>query len=249
MHNNLLIFIPTYNEAENVKIIYSLLKQTKLPESFDILFLDDNSPDKTGKILDEIVKNDNSVFVIHRKEKSGIGSAHKAGIAWAYSKGYKSLITMDCDLTHSPEYLADFYEAGKKSPIVIGSRYMEKESLSTWNLYRKSLTNLAHFLTKNFLGLPYDASGAFRFFNLEKINPKLFELTESNGYSFFFESLLIFHLNKVKIKEVPIKLPKRTYGSSKMSFKDIYMGVSFLFKMYVRKTFHSKRLILNGKKV
>ncbi len=243
MKNNLLIFIPTYNEAENVKIIYQLIKSIQLPEKFDILFLDDNSPDGTGEIINEIAVSDPSVFYIHRKGKYGIGSAHQAGIAWAYENHYKTLITMDCDLTHSPEYIVKFFEAGKNSGLVLGSRYLEKDSLKTWNLYRKLLTNLGHFLTKNMLNMPYDASGAFRLYRLDLINPGVFELIQSKSYSFFFESLLILHLNKVKITEIPIKLPKRTYGNSKMNIRDAWTSFYFLFKMFKKKQFFKRTMI------
>ena len=243
MKNNLLIFIPTYNEAENVKIIYQLIKSVELPEKFDILFLDDNSPDGTGQIINEITTIDPSVFYIHRKGKFGIGSAHHAGITWAYEHHYNQLITMDCDLTHSPEYIIQFYIAGKNNSVVIGSRYLEKDSLKTWNVYRKMLTNLGHFLTKNMLNMPYDASGAFRLYRLDLIKQGVFELIESKSYSFFFESLLILHLNKISIKEISIKLPKRTYGNSKMNIKDAWISFYFLFKMFKKKQFFKKTMI------
>jgi dolichol-phosphate mannosyltransferase len=150
---------------------------------------------------------------------------------------------MDCDLTHSPEYIIDFYNAGKLSPVVVGSRYLDKDSLKTWNLFRKILTKLGHFLTKNVLGMPYDASGAFRLYNLAQIPHGVFALIKSKSYSFFFESLLILHLNQFGIKEVAIKLPKRTYGSSKMNFKDAWTSLKFLFKMLRLKTFHKKSLL------
>ncbi|MBC7389799.1 MAG: glycosyltransferase [Opitutaceae bacterium] len=243
MNNNILIFIPTYNEAENVKIIYQLLKSIELPEKFDILFLDDNSPDGTGHIISEITVIDPTVFYIPRTGKLGIGSAHQAGISWAYEHHYQTLITMDCDLTHSPEYIIRFYNEGQKSNVVIGSRYLQKDSLQTWNLYRRMLTNLGHFLTKNLLNMPYDASGAFRLYRLDLINPGIFKLIQSKSYSFFFESLLILDLNKMSIKEIPIKLPKRTYGNSKMNLNDAWTSFYFLFKMFNKKQFFRKTMI------
>ncbi len=242
MSNRLLIFIPTYNEAENIRLIYTLINQIQLPEPFDILFLDDNSPDGTGKIIDEIVGNDAQVFVIHRQGKQGIGSAHQTGIQWAYQNDYTTLITMDCDLTHSPEYLHRFYTYKENNAIVIGSRYLQKDSLRTWNMFRKTLTHSGHFLTKYLLGMPYDASGAFRLYNLQKIDSNIFKLIESKSYSFFFESLLIFQVNQLAIQEIPIVLPKRTYGNSKMSLKDAWTSLNFLFKMFYKKNFRNKTL-------
>ena len=243
MKSEVLIFIPTYNESENVKIIYQLLKSVPLPARFDILFLDDNSPDGTGDIIDQLAQKDSATFAIHRTGKLGIGSAHQQAILWAYENAYKTLITMDCDLTHSPDYILDFYDAGKESPIVIGSRYLTKDSLKSWNLFRIFLTRLGHFLTTNLLDMPYDASGAFRLYNLTAIKLGIFQLIESKSYSFFFESLLILHLNKIKIKEIPIILPKRTYGNSKMSLRDAWTSFRFLFQMFLKKRFQRKTLI------
>ena len=134
-----LIFIPTYNEAENVENIYKQIKALNVDA--DMLFLDDNSPDGTGEIIDRISAADPSVHSIHRKGKLGIGSAHMDGIRWAYARGYKMLITMDCDLTHSPDYLPDFIRHSTDCDIVVGSRYMKKDSIVEWNLFRKSSIN------------------------------------------------------------------------------------------------------------
>lgn len=242
MKDKTLIFIPTYNEAENVSNI--LLQIHALGLDTDILFLDDNSPDGTGKIIDKIVANNKYVSVIHRSGKLGIGSAHKDGIQYAYKNKYEVLITMDCDLTHSPEYILDFVKNKGYADIVVGSRYLNKDSLASWNLFRKSLTKLGHFLTVNLLNMPYDASGAFRLYNLKNINENIFSLILSNGYSFFFESLFILHINKKSIFEIPIELPSRTYGTSKMTWNDARKSLQFLVNLYARKTFHKKSLLI-----
>jgi dolichol-phosphate mannosyltransferase len=158
--NKVLVFIPTYNEAENVKLIYQQLIDLQL--SADILFLDDNSPDGTGRIIDDLVAKDSRVFAIHRSGKLGIGSAHLDGIDWAYNRNYEILVTMDCDFTHSPSYILDMMEHSGQHHLVVGSRYMHSGSLDTWNLFRKTLTHFGHFLTRTLLGMPQDASGAFR---------------------------------------------------------------------------------------
>ena len=106
MSNDLLIFIPTYNERENVEGILRQILNLKLHA--DILFIDDNSPDGTGQLLDVLASDHPNVFVQHRAGKLGIGSAHKQGIAWAYDHGYRLLVTMDCDATHSTEEIRDF---------------------------------------------------------------------------------------------------------------------------------------------
>jgi len=236
-----LVFIPTYNEADNVEHIYQQV--TGLGLETDILFLDDNSPDGTGEIIDKITERNSNTFAIHREGKLGIGSAHKDGIKYAYDNGYEVLITMDCDFTHSPSYILEFIKLSHDADIVIGSRYMQKGSLATWNMFRKSLTHLGHFLTVNLLGMPYDASGAFRLYNLKSIDKGIFSLIISDGYSFFFESLFILHCNKMSVVEFPIELPSRTYGSSKMTFRDAWTSIQFLGKLFVRKLFNYKSLI------
>ena len=237
-----LIFIPTYNEVENVERIFREIISLGL--GADILFLDDNSPDGTGELIDELIEKNSNTFVIHRTGKLGIGSAHLEGIKWAYNKKYDVLITMDCDFTHSPSYIYNFISASDRADIVVGSRYMKKHSLASWNLFRKTLTHIGHFLTVTMLGMPYDASGAFRLYNIKNINKDLFSLILSKGYSFFFESLFVLNFNKIKISEIPIELPSRTYGTSKMSLKDAWNSLMFLLSLFRRKTFDKKSLFL-----
>lgn len=228
--NKILIAIPTYNEAENVGNIYSKIRNLKL--NSDILFIDDNSPDGTAQIVRDISKKDARVKLLLRKKKEGIGTAHIAGINWAYKNHYKILITMDCDLTHKPEDINKFLKHSDKVDIVVGSRFINANSLSEWNLLRTALTKTGHFLTKLLLNIKYDATGAFRLYRLDKIRQEVFKITESKGYSFFFESLFILSLNGARIKEVPINLPARTYGSSKMNVGDIWKSLKFLFQTY-----------------
>lgn len=242
--SNTVIFIPTYNEVENVERIF--LEIRSCVPGMHILLLDDNSPDGTGKVIDGLAVNHPDTFVIHRSGKQGIGSAHKAGIAWACEKKYDVLITMDCDFTHSPSYIINFIRHSDKADIVVGSRYMKKHSLATWNIFRKFLTKLGHFLTVNLLDMPYDASGAFRLYNLKNIDYGIFSMIRSDGYSFFFESLFILNFNQKRIFEIPIELPSRTYGTSKMTWKDAWKSFDFLISLYFRKLFNRKSLKLKG---
>jgi dolichol-phosphate mannosyltransferase len=242
IQSKILIFIPTYNEVENVERIFREIKSFNL--GTDILFLDDNSPDGTGKVIDGLIEKNSNTFVIHRTGKLGIGSAHQAGIKWAYERNYEILITMDCDFTHSPSYIINFIRHNDKADIVVGSRYMQKHSLATWNIFRKFLTKFGHFLTVNLLDMPYDASGAFRLYNLKNIDKNIFSLIQSNGYSFFFESLFILNFNQKKIFEIPIELPSRTYGTSKMTWKDAWKSFVFLSQLFYRKSFNKKSLLL-----
>lgn len=239
MSNKILVMIPTYNERDNVIKMCQRIFYLNIP--VDILFIDDNSPDGTGDVLDKISKQ--NVFVVHRSGKLGIGSAHKEGIAWAYSHGYSRLITMDSDFLHRPEDIPLLLEQSKYSDVVTTSRFIREDSLSEWSLWRKFLTISGHIITKFLLNIPYDVTGAFRLYKIDKIPKDLFESVISNGYSFFPESLVILKLNKFSISEVPVVLPQRTYGSSKLKFQDMVQWLLFIIKLWYIKTFNKESLL------
>lgn len=239
MRNRILVFIPTYNERENVLKLYERIANLKLP--LDILFIDDNSPDGTGEVLNRINKPD--VFVIHRSGKLGIGSAHKDGIAWAYSKGYAQLITMDSDFLHRPEDIPAMMEQSKNSDIVVASRFIRKDSLQEWSLWRKFLTTSGHAVTRLLLNIPYDITGAFRLYKIDRIPKELFEKTVSGGYSFFPESLNILNRNDLCISEIPVILPKRTHGNSKLKFRDMAQWLLFIVLLGFRNIFSKEDIL------
>jgi len=233
-----LIFIPTYNERDNIEKLICQLDQLKL--DFDLLFVDDNSPDKTGEVLDTLASHRDNLFVIHRPTKLGIGSAHIDGIDWAYKNGYRLLITMDSDFSHCPAYILKMLKYAETSDVVVGSRYLQKHSLSEWNFKRKFLTHTGHFLTKLLLGMPYDATGAFRLYRLDKVSQKCFHSEKSLGYSFFFESLFLLYKNHYKVTEVAINLPARTYGTSKMKLSDAIFSLVMLTELVFLNIFNPK---------
>ncbi len=237
----LLIFIPTYNEAENVEALFRYIRTLSIQA--DILFLDDNSPDGTGQIIDRLAADNPNVHSIHRTGKQGIGSAHAAGIRWAYEHQFSVLITMDCDFTHSPDRIPEFLTHIGENDIVIGSRYLRSGSLSTWNVVRKMLTHVGHALTTTFLKMPYDATGAFRAYRLDRIPEGVFSLVYSRSYSFFFESLYILWLNGGRIKEIPLDLPARTYGHSKMAWRDALHSLLLLVYLFLKTTVDRGSLI------
>lgn len=221
--------IPTYNEAENVDAIVAGIRETGL--DLDLLFVDDNSPDGTGAILDRLAAEYPRLRVLHRPGKQGIGSAHKAGIRWAYDHGYARLVTMDSDLSHSPSAIARLLEADQDSDVVVGSRFMNPDSLEGWAWDRKLLTHLGHIFTTLSLNLPQDCTNAFRRYRLDRIPHGIFEMVESTGYSFFYESLHRLNVNGLKISQIAIDLPARTYGHSKMRVKDIVHSFRFLVQL------------------
>ena len=221
-----LIFIPTYNERENVENMAGQLLALGLDA--DLVFMDDGSPDGTGEILDRLANEHPRLSVIHRTGKLGIGSAHLDGIRWAYDHGYDRLVTMDCDFTHTPAEVLRLIRYSEGYDVTIGSRYMQANSLPGWNPLRKSLTAFGHFLTKNVLGVPVDATGALRAYDLRRIPRELFDLVSARGYAFFFESMFILLRSGFSVKEFPIALPARTYGHSKMNARETWRSGSHL---------------------
>jgi dolichol-phosphate mannosyltransferase len=238
--SHILIMIPTYNEAGNILSLVERL--LKLNIGADILFVDDNSPDGTGKLLDLCAKKDSKITVLHRVYKAGIGTAHQYGIEWAYNHGYTHLITMDGDFTHPPEDIPTLLKYSGDYDIVIGGRHAQKSSLEGWSAYRKLLTFTGHQFTLRLLHLPYDATSAFRIYRIDIIPITTFQLIKSKSYSYFFESLCILNENKFTIYDVPVVLPPRATGSSKLKFKDMVQCLLLVLKLGIQIRLHSKSL-------
>jgi dolichol-phosphate mannosyltransferase len=224
--------VPTYNERENAPLMVAAIKALDI--DVDVLFVDDDSPDGTGPLLDALAADYPRLRVIHRIGKRGIGGAHLEGIAAAYAGGYQRLVTLDCDFSHSPEDIPAFLEASDHADVVVGSRWTTLDSLPGWNLFRRMMTGAGHMLTRAVLGMPYDATGAFRAYRLDHVPEATFALVQSRSYSFFFESLFILHQNGLRIEEIPIVLPARTYGHSKMTMKAALNSVRIMLEIAAR---------------
>ena len=227
-----LVGIPTLNEVRNVEPMVERLH--KLPFSFDLLFVDDNSDDGTKEVLNRIANQYSSVKIIHRPSKLGIGSAHKDILRFAYEHGYETLVTLDCDFSHQPEDVPRLFSEFTDLPLVVGSRFLDPQSLSEWNLKRKLLTHLGHWLTSRLLHLPMDATGAFRLYRLNLIPREIWCRVESDGYAFFFESLVVARRSGLTLGEISIHLPKRVYGESKLDLRQALMSLKVLFQLYLR---------------
>jgi dolichol-phosphate mannosyltransferase len=241
--NKILVFIPTYNEVGNVQAMCEQIMALPLP--LDLHFTDDASPDGTGQELDRLASLHPRVTATHRAGKLGIGSAHQEGISYAYQNGYELLITMDCDFTHSPVDIPRLIDASQGYDVVVGSRFLQQNSLPGWPLIRRVMTTGGHFLTKTLLGMPCDTSGAFRVYDLRRIPRDVFVLVSAKGYAFFFESLFILSQNGFKINEVPIVLPSRVAGTSKMSLKEICRGLTRLFLVSILSVLQPRRFKLS----
>ena len=230
---NILVIIPTLNEKGNLKkLFYKIKKNLK---NFDILFIDDNSKDGTRNEIDSLIKKNNNIFCIYRKRRLGVGSAHKAGLIYAYRKKYKIVITIDADGTHDPLFIKKMLKKLKKSDLVITNRFKYKKALHDWSLIRILLTKFRYRLINFLLNISYDTSGAFRCYNLKQIKLHHILKAKNNGYSFFWESTYLLHVNKYVINEIPIRLPFRKVGSSKMGISHILHALFYVFYYYFKK--------------
>ena len=229
-----LLIIPTLNEKKNILNLYKGIKKTNI--ILDILFVDDNSSDGTRSEIKKLKKKDKRIRYIFRPKKLGIGSAHKDGLKYAYKKKYDTILTMDADGTHNPKYIKKLIKFSKKFDLVSTNRFFKANSLLEWPIQRRFLTKVRYYLINILLNMKYDSSGAYRCYNANRIKLKHILLANNNGYSFFWESLYLLNKKKYFIKEVPVYLPYRKVGNSKMTFRDIFGSLVYLLK-YVFKNF------------
>lgn len=235
MQKVILIIIPVLNEVNNIIPIVKKIKKNLVNNSH-ILFIDDNSKDGTINVIQNIQKKYKNIFLIKRPHRLGIGSAHKKGISWGYKKKYNTIVTMDCDGTHDPIYIKKMINISKKKnfDLISTNRFLKNNSLQDWSLWRVKLTSFRHMLIKFLLNIEYDSSGAFRCYNSKKIKLKDILQAENDSYSFFWESMFLLSRKNYKIFEIPIKLPGRLSGSSKMRLIDILSALSHLIKIYFK---------------
>ena len=231
--NNIIIIVPTLNEKNNIEDLVAKLNITGI--SFDLLFVDDNSIDGTQEVIKNMIKKYPNINYIFRPKKMGIGSAHKEGLVWSFERNYKIIITMDADGTHDPKYISFMIEKLKNFDIVTTSRFLEKNALEGWPIFRVFLTTLRHITISLLLSMPYDSSGAFRCINCKKISLPDLILAKNNSYSYFWESIFILHKKKYRIGEIPVQLPFRKIGSSKMKMKDIFFSIYYLLVIFIKK--------------
>lgn len=235
----ILIFTATYNESGNIGDLIADLHHY-LPEA-DILVVDDNSPDGTGSILEKLTENDDRLSVIHRPGKLGLGSAHKLAMKYSLANGYEYLITLDADFSHNPKYLPVIVNRLKHDDFVIGSRYTEGGKCD-YGLVRVFISKTANFLAKVLLGIRLkETTTSYRGFSQEVLSRIDFDHIKSEGYSFFVESL--FRVVRVtdKVSEFPIHFEDRRAGSTKISKREIYLGVLTLFKLFFIRIFRLRQ--------
>jgi dolichol-phosphate mannosyltransferase len=223
-----LVIIPTYNEAENIRIITERVRRA-VP-SVDILVADDNSPDGTGDIADELSAADAQIQVMHRAGKEGLGAAYVAGFAWAKDKGYDVVVEMDADGSHAPEELSTLLDALRDTDAVLGTRYIPGGSVHNWPMHRLALSRGGNIYIRMALGMPFrDATGGYRAYRMAVLDKIDVNTVASQGYSFQVELAWRAYRHGFRIAEVPITFTERVRGDSKMSgniFKEQLLRVT-----------------------
>jgi dolichol-phosphate mannosyltransferase len=208
--------IPTYDEADNLAWLVGRLRAAQ--PTVDLLVVDDNSPDGTGDIADELAASDPAVHVLHRPGKGGLGAAYLAGFAWALDAGYDVVGEMDADGSHQPEQLHRLLDALLDADLVIGSRWIPGGSVVNWPLRREALSRGGNLYVRLLLGIAIrDATAGFRVFRssaLEKID---LASVQSTGYVFQTDLVTRCLRAGLSVREVPIEFVERVRGDSKMS--------------------------------
>lgn len=226
-----LVVVPTYNERENIeRLLRSLLG---LPLNLAVLVVDDNSPDGTGAIADEVAEREPRVRVIHRQGKLGLGTAYIAGFKWALANtDARYIFEMDADFSHDPHAIPLFLEKIRDADLVIGSRYVQGVTVVNWPLSRLILSVSANIYTRVVTGMPlHDATGGFKCFRREVLMALPLDQIKSDGYSFQIE--MNFHAWKrgFRIIEIPILFTDRLVGASKMSRRIIWEAAFMVWKL------------------
>ncbi len=224
-----LIVIPTYNERENIG---ALLKQVfDAAPATDILVIDDNSPDGTGKLVDEIAAGDTRVHVLHRTGKLGLGTAYVRGFRYAMDEGYDLVFEMDADFSHDPRYLPSFFAAAQRVDLVIGSRYIPGGGTPNWSPIRKFISGGGNVFARMVLGIPiHDCTSGFRCYRVAALSRLNLEAISAQGYAFQVELAYNIWKNGGAWREVPIIFEDRRVGKSKMSRKIFFEAFAWVLR-------------------
>ena len=233
MSSPTVIIVPTYNERDNLpQLISRLMAQ---PAELDVLVVDDNSPDGTGGLADEIASTNSRVHVLHRPQKNGLGRAYIAGFRWALERGYDFIFEMDADFSHNPKDVPHFLDAAIKqnADLVLGSRYANGIRVINWPIQRLLLSLAAARYVQVITGMPIsDPTGGFKCFRRSALSAIDINTVESNGYSFQIELTHRVWRRGLKIAEVPIIFTDRFQGTSKMSKNIVYEALWMVWKLW-----------------
>lgn len=230
---SLAVIVPTYNERENIPpLLHELLT---LPSVAHVIVVDDNSPDGTGQVAQEMAKGEQRIHVVHRPAKSGLGGAYVAGFRTALELDCQSILTMDADFSHQPSYIPamlELLDGGRD--IVIGSRYISGGGTANWGLKRQLLSAGANAIARALLGIKtHDCTAGFRVYRRGVIADMPLEQIRSNGYSFLLEILYRCQKKGYRFGEVPIIFVDRRLGKSKINQGEIFKAIVTVLRLAV----------------
>jgi dolichol-phosphate mannosyltransferase len=233
MAERALVVLPTYNEKVNLPLIVpQILEQDP---RLEILVVDDNSPDGTGQLADELAAANPRVHVMHRAEKAGLGKAYLAGFRWALEREYDYIMEMDADFSHDPKFLGQLLAAAKDADLVIGSRYRAGVNVINWPISRLLLSIGANQYARWITGLPLtDSTAGFKCFRREVLEAIDFEKVRSNGYSFQIEMSFRAWKKGFRLVEIPIVFTDRMEGQSKMNKRIVREAIWMVWWLRLR---------------
>lgn len=229
-----IVVVPTYDEAEALPLFVERFAAT----GFELLIVDDASPDGTGALADALAAERPWMHVLHRAGKDGLGAAYRAGFGWCLERGYRAVGQMDCDLSHPPEKVMDMLAVldARDADLVIGNRYMSGGSTADWSASRRALSRIGCTLSKALLGLPYDdLSGGFKFWRASCLRDLDLDATLAAGYAFQIETTQLAHLLGKRIEEIPFTFAERVAGESKMSLAISLEGIGVCLRLRLRR--------------
>ncbi len=235
MNDKTLVIVPTYNERENLpRLVPRVLAQNS---GIEMLVVDDNSPDRTGQLADQLAAQNPRLHVLHRQEKNGLGRAYCAGFQWALERDYQFIFEMDGDFSHNPDDIPAFLEAAQTqdADLVLGSRYKNGIRVINWPLKRLMLSKFAANYVQIITGMPIsDPTGGFKCFRRGALKSIDLDAIRSNGYSFQIEMTHKLWREGRKIVEVPIIFTDRFQGSSKMSAKIVREALWMVWRLLLQ---------------
>lgn len=237
--NKTLVVVPTYNERENLlPLVQRLLA---LPVGVDVLVVDDNSPDGTGKLAEELAAKHAVIHVLHRSEKNGLGRAYLAGFKWALEQGHEFVFELDGDMSHNPDDIPMFLQAAREADLVLGSRYMNGIRIINWPLSRLMLSKSAATFVQRVTGMPFtDPTGGYKCFRRRALESIDLNAITSNGYSFQIETTHKLWRQGMKIVEVPIIFTDRFQGASKMSKSIMFEAFFMVWRLLAQNKFRRR---------
>jgi dolichol-phosphate mannosyltransferase len=224
------ICLPTYDERENLAAIVSAIHAAA--PAVDVLVIDDDSPDGTGRLADELASRDPRVSVLHRAEKQGLGRAYLAGFAWALARGYGLVLEMDADFSHDPRYLPALLAASREADVVLGSRYVPGGGTVNWGLGRRLVSRGGSLYARTILGVRVrDLTGGFKCFRREVLEAIDLASVECSGYAFQIELTWRALRRGFRVSEIPIVFADRRVGRSKMSRRIVLEAIRKVWAM------------------